>query len=111
MAETTAPAKKQGARKTLTGYVTSNKMNKTIVVEVTRQKSHAMYLRVIKRSKKYYAHDEQNTARIGDVVKIEETRPMSALKRWKLVEVLKKAALVPGEIVKAAELESPETQA
>jgi small subunit ribosomal protein S17 len=99
MAETTATAKT--GRKTLVGYVTSNKMNKTIVVQVTRQKSHAMYARVIKRSKKYYAHDEQNTARIGDVVKIEETRPMSALKRWKLVEVLKKAALVPGETVKA----------
>ena len=81
MAETTAPAKT--GRKTLVGYVTSTKMNKTIVIEVTRQKSHAMYARVIKRSKKYYAHDEQNSAHVGDVVKIEETRPLSALKRWK----------------------------
>jgi small subunit ribosomal protein S17 len=104
MPETTAPAKT--ARKTLVGYVTSNKMQKTIVVEVTRQKSHAMYARVIKRSKKYYAHDEQNSAHIGDVVKIEETRPLSALKRWKLVEVLKRAALAPGETVKAADIES-----
>jgi small subunit ribosomal protein S17 len=111
MAETTAPAKKQGARKTLTGYVTSNKMNKTIVVEVTRQKSHAMYLRVIKRSKKYYAHDEQNSAHIGDVVKIEETRPLSALKRWKLVEILKRAALVPGETAKTAANVETEAQA
>jgi small subunit ribosomal protein S17 len=66
---------------------------------------------VIKRSKKYYAHDEQNSARVGDVVKIEETRPLSALKRWKLVEVLKRAALVPGETVKGTDLENPEMQA
>jgi small subunit ribosomal protein S17 len=109
MPETTA--KPKAGRKTLVGYVTSTKMSKTIVIEVTRQKSHAMYTRVIKRSKKYYAHDEQQTARVGDVVKIEETRPLSALKRWKLVEVLKRAALVPGETVKAADLESPELQA
>jgi small subunit ribosomal protein S17 len=101
MPETTANEKKTG-RKTLVGYVTSTKMNKTIVIEVTRQKSHAMYARVIKRSKKYYAHDEQNTAHVGDVVKIEETRPLSALKRWKLVEILKRAALVPGETARAA---------
>jgi small subunit ribosomal protein S17 len=109
MPETTATEKKTG-RKTLVGYVTSNKMQKTIVVEVTRQKSHAMYARVIKRSKKYYAHDEQQSARVGDVVKIEETRPLSALKRWRLVEVLKRATLVPGETVKA-DVESPEAQA
>jgi small subunit ribosomal protein S17 len=109
MPETTAQAKT--SRKMLIGFVTSNKMNKTIVVEVTRQKSHAMYGRVIKRSKRYYAHDEQNTARPGDVVKIEETRPLSALKRWRLVEVVRRAALVPGETVKAADLENPEMQA
>ena len=103
MPETTATAKT--GRKTLVGYVTSNKMNKTIVIEVTRQKSHAMYARVIKRSKKYYAHDEQNSAHVGDVVKIEETRQLSALKRWKLVEVLKRATLVSGETAKAADLE------
>jgi small subunit ribosomal protein S17 len=109
MPETTAPAKT--GRKTLVGYVTSTKMNKTIVIEVTRQKSHAMYARVIKRSKKYYAHDEQNSAHMGDVVKIEETRPLSALKRWKLVDILKRATLVPGETAKTADVENPEMQA
>ncbi len=109
MPETTTTAK--SGRKTLIGFVVSNKMNKTIAVEVTRSKSHPMYARVIKRSKKYYAHDEQNTCKIGDVVKIEETRPLSHLKRWRLVEVLRRAALVPGETVKAADLENPELQA
>lgn len=83
------------------GYVVSTKMAKTIVVEVTRQKAHPMYRRVITRSKKFYAHDEQNTARLGDVVRIEETRPMSKLKRWRLTEVLRQAALVPGQETEA----------
>jgi len=109
MAETTATTKT--GRKTLIGYVVSNKMNKTAVVEVTRSKSHPLYGRVIKRSKKYYAHDEQNTCRVGDVVKIEESRPLSKLKRWNLVEVLRRAAIVPGETAKSADLASPESQA
>ena len=96
MAETTQTTERTGSRrKTLIGYVTSNKMKKTIVVEVTRQKSHPMYGRVISRSSKFYAHDENNTAHVGDVVKIEETRPLSRLKRWRLAEVLRKAALAP----------------
>ncbi len=70
---------------------------KTIVVELKRQKAHPMYRRVVKSSKKFYAHDEQNTARVGDVVRIEETRPMSRLKRWRLKEVIQRAAIVPGE--------------
>jgi len=77
--------------------VVSTKMAKTIVVEVTRQRAHPMYRRVISRSKKFYAHDEQNTARLGDVVRIEETRPTSKLKRWRLTEVIRRAALVPGQ--------------
>ncbi len=91
----TDTAKTGSRRKTLIGYVTSNKMAKTIVVEVTRQKSHPMYGRVISRTNKFYAHDEHNTAHVGDVVKIEETRPLSKLKRWRLAEVLRKAALAP----------------
>jgi small subunit ribosomal protein S17 len=69
-------------------------MAKTIVVETTRQKSHKLYRRVISRSKKFYAHDENNTARVGDVVMVEETRPMSRLKRWRLKQVIQRAKLV-----------------
>ena len=91
MAETTAA---QSRRNTKIGYVVSTKMAKTIVVEVTRQKSHTLYRRVISRSKKCYAHDENSTARMGDVVLIEETRPMSRLKRWRLKQVIQRAKLV-----------------
>jgi small subunit ribosomal protein S17 len=68
-------------------------MAKTIVVQVSRQKAHPLYIRVMKRSKKYYAHDEDQTARTGDFVRIEETRPLSRLKRWKLQEIVKRSAL------------------
>ncbi len=91
MAETQAA----GRRKELIGYVTSNRMNKTIVVQVVRKKSHPLYTRVISKAKKFYAHDEKNEAHIGDVVKLEETRPLSKLKRWKLKEIVRKTALVP----------------
>ncbi len=92
MAETTA--KTGSRRKTQIGYVVSTRMNKTIVVEVSRQRAHPMYRRVVARSSKFYAHDEQNTAHVGDVVRIEETRPLSKLKRWRLVEIIRRAALV-----------------
>jgi small subunit ribosomal protein S17 len=92
MAETTA---NRSRRNTKIGHVVSTKMAKTIVVEVTRQKSHSLYRRVISRSKKFYAHDEDNTARLGDVVLIEETRPLSRLKRWRLKQVIQRATLVP----------------
>ena len=82
-------------RKTIIGKVVSTRMNKTIVVETRRQFSHGLYRRVIARSKKFYAHDENNTAHVGDFVKLEETRPLSKLKRWRLQEILRKAALVP----------------
>jgi small subunit ribosomal protein S17 len=99
MAEMTASetTKKQGQRKTLIGEVVSTKMAKTIVVEVRHQKAHPYYKRVVNRSKKFYAHDENGTARLGDFVKIEETRPLSKLKRWQLKDVVQRAALVPGE--------------
>ncbi|HZQ22680.1 MAG TPA: 30S ribosomal protein S17 [Terriglobales bacterium] len=94
MAETTQ-GQSRGHRKEVIGKVVSNKMNKTIVVEVTRKKSHPMYGRVISIDKKFYAHDEKNEAHIGDFVRLEETRPLSKLKRWRLVEILRKTALVP----------------
>ena len=84
-----------GRRKELIGYVVSNRMNKTIVVQVIRKKSHPLYTRVISKAKKFYAHDEKNEAHVGDVVKLEETRPLSKLKRWKLKEIVRKTALVP----------------
>ena len=101
MAETTNNTKQESHRKELIGLVVSTKMQKTIVVQVERQKSHALYGRVISRRKKFYAHDEENTAHVGDYVRIEETRPLSKLKRWKLAEVLRRAALAP-EVVDQA---------
>jgi len=100
MAEITGQTEKaQGAqqshRKILIGTVVSNKMQKTIVVEVTRKKAHPMYKRVISIRKKFYAHDEKNETHPGDVVKIEESRPLSKLKRWTLKEIVRKTALVP----------------
>ena len=96
MAETTATsnAAPGGHRKTLIGEVVSTKMAKTIVVEVRRQKAHPHYKRVVARSKRFYAHDEKGTAHLGDFVKIEETRPLSKLKRWQLKDIVQRAALV-----------------
>jgi len=88
-------AEKHSGRKILIGTVVSNKMQKTIVVEVTRKKAHPMYKRVISIRKKFYAHDEKNEAHPGDVVRIEESRPLSKLKRWTLKEIVRKTALVP----------------
>jgi len=96
MAETTA-TQQQSRRSTKIGQVISTKMSKTIVVEVSMRKSHGLYRRVIAKSKKFYAHDENSMARVGDFVEIEETRPMSKLKRWKLKNVIQKAKLVGGE--------------
>jgi small subunit ribosomal protein S17 len=78
-------------RKTRRGYVVSNKMQKTIVVEVEDRVKHPLYGKVIRRSSKYKAHDEHDTAGVGDLVLIMETRPLSATKRWRLVEILEKA--------------------
>jgi small subunit ribosomal protein S17 len=96
MAET-ATAKQAGSRSTKIGEVVSTKMNKTIVVQVIMKKSHPLYRRVVAKAKKFYAHDETNTARVGDYVEIEETRPLSKLKRWRLKNVIQKAKLVAGE--------------
>ena len=78
-------------RKTRTGTVVSTKMNKTIVVDVERRKAHPLYGKIIKRSKKYYVHDEREEAQPGDFVRIQETRPISKTKSWRLVEVVRKS--------------------
>ena len=78
-------------RKTRQGYVVSDKMDKTVVVEVEDRVKHALYGKVIRRTSKVKAHDEANTAGVGDRVLIMETRPLSATKRWRLVEILEKA--------------------
>jgi len=93
MAETQQRA--QGRRKEVVGEVVSSRMAKTIVVQVVRKKAHPFYGRVISKAKKFYAHDEKNDARVGDVVRLEETRPLSKLKRWRLKEVVRRAALAP----------------
>ena len=77
-------------RKNLIGRVVSDKMDKTVIVSVERRFRHPVFERVVRRSKKYYAHDEANDCRPGDWVRIQETRPLSKLKRWKVVEVLKR---------------------
>ena len=88
----TTPAtqkKTRGLRKTRVGVVVSNKMAKTAVVETTTRVPHPKFRKIIKQSSKFYAHDEENKAQVGDLVRIMETRPLSKLKRWRLVEVLK----------------------
>ena len=76
-----------------TGIVVSTKMQKTIVVEIEMRKAHPKYKRVMKSNRKFYAHDEQNSARIGDVVRIREVRPLSKLKRWSLEEIIRRSSL------------------
>jgi len=78
-------------RQTKVGVVTSARMAKTIVVKVTRKVQHPLYGRVLRKSKKLYAHDEQGEARPGDTVRIVETRPLSRLKRWRLAEIVSRA--------------------
>ena len=85
----------QGRRKEVVGEVVSSRMAKTIVVQVVRKKAHPFYGRVVSKAKKFYAHDEKNDAHVGDVVRLEETRPLSRLKRWRLKEVVRRAALAP----------------
>ena len=87
-----APVAERGERTILTGKVTSAKMEKTIVVEVIRLVQHAKYRRVIRITKKFYAHDEKRQAKPGDTVRISSSRPLSKLKRWRLKEVLTRNA-------------------
>jgi small subunit ribosomal protein S17 len=93
-AATQQTAHKRGVRQELTGIVTSTKMQKTIVVKVTRAVQHPLYQRVVRHTKKYYAHDETGEARLGDTVQIVSTRPLSKLKRWRLKEVLQRSTRV-----------------
>ena len=81
----------KGTRKSRVGTVVSDKMNKTVVVAVERRVMHPVYGKGVVRTKKYHAHDEENAARTGDTVRIIETRPLSKLKRWRVVEILTRA--------------------
>ena len=81
----------RGTRKERTGRVVSNKMDKTITVVVERRFPHPLYKKVLRRSKKYHAHDEKNECGIGDLVRIRETRPLSKLKRWRLIRIIERA--------------------
>ncbi|SRR5579883_1614479 len=84
------------------GHVVSTKMDKTIVVVVESLKKHRIYKRTFKQTKRFYAHDEENSCQLGDLVRIEESRPLSKLKRWRLVEILKRGSgVVPVEEVVA----------
>jgi len=88
---TAATAEQRGYRKTRRGYVVSDKMEKTIVVQVEDRVKHALYGKVIRRTSNLKAHDEANAAGVGDRVLIMETRPLSATKRWRVVEIIEKA--------------------
>jgi len=92
MAEETKNLESRGIRKQRVGEVVSNKMTKTIVVRVERRFPHPQFKKIVTSYKKFYAHDEKAEAKIGDTVRIEETRPLSKLKRWRLVEVVERGA-------------------
>jgi small subunit ribosomal protein S17 len=98
---TTPGAPATGRRNEKIGIVVSTKMQKTIVVEIEMRKAHPKYKRVMKSNKKFYAHDEQNSARVGDVVRIREARPLSKLKRWSLEEIVRRSTLVEPAPAKA----------
>ena len=93
MAEPTVKSHKN----TKEGHVVSTKMNKTIVVQVTRRVAHPLYKRVMTRKKNFHAHDEENNALVGDFVRIEECRPLSRTKHWRLDEVIRRAVQVDAE--------------
>ena len=88
---TTTTAKPRGTRKVRQGYVVSDKMDKTVVVQLRDRLVHPKYGKVMSRTSKVKAHDEDNTAGVGDLVQIMETRPLSATKRWRIVQILEKA--------------------
>jgi small subunit ribosomal protein S17 len=100
MTVTESTAAVQGKRKTKVGRVVSDRMDKTIVVSVERLARHRLYKRVVRLTTKFKAHDEANEANIGDTVRIEESRPLSATKRWRLVEIVQRAGDhgVPAEL-------------
>ena len=84
------------SRKTRVGTVVSDRMEKTVVIKVDRMAKHSLYGKPVLRSKKFMAHDEEETCRIGDKIRIEETRPLSRHKRWKVVEIIERAPVLGG---------------
>ncbi len=94
----TNSSERRRQRKIRTGVVVSNKMDKTVVVEVTRTVQHPVYKKFVRRRKRFMAHDEDNRCRIGDQVAIVETRPLSRNKHWRVRKVIKEAALPGGEV-------------
>jgi len=97
---TGSQAAKKSRHQQKVGTVVSNKMDKTIVVSVESLKKHRIYKRTYKQTKRFHAHDEGNTCQVGDLVRIEETRPLSKMKHWRLVEILKRGSgIVPVEEV------------
>ncbi len=107
-ASTSAVATKKSRRQRKVGRVISNKMDKTIVVSVESLKKHRIYKRTYRQTKHFYAHDENNSCQIGDMVLIEESRPLSKLKRWQLIEIVKRGSgIVPvNELETAPSLET-----
>jgi small subunit ribosomal protein S17 len=95
---TQAVEDRQSHKNEKVGSVVSAKTAKTIVVEVTRRVSHPVYKRIVSKRKKFYAHDEKQEAKVGDVVRIVECRPLSKLKRWRLKEILRKAVQVTSDL-------------
>ena len=91
---TTSAAASRGLRKERVGQVVSTKMQKTAVVETTTRVPHAKFGKIVKQVKRFYAHDEEGKAQVGDTVRIAETRPLSKLKRWRLADIIRKAAQV-----------------
>jgi small subunit ribosomal protein S17 len=91
VSEETQAAPARGYRKIREGYVVSDKMDKTVIVEVEDRIKHPRYAKIIRRTKKYKAHDGDNACGVGDRVRLMETRPMSATKRWRVTEILEKA--------------------
>ena len=87
-----------GHRKVRVGIVVSNKMNKTVVVKVSRHAEHPLYGKRIVKAKKYVAHDEENTCRVGDQIRIRETRPLSRTKRWELMEIVRRAPIFDASV-------------
>ncbi len=89
-----AETKKRGKKNEKVGHVVSSKMDKTVVVQVTRRVQHPLYKRVVTRRKKFHAHDEENVAQVGDLVRIEESRPISRTKKWRLGEIIRRKVRV-----------------
>jgi small subunit ribosomal protein S17 len=102
MPENKPEAAVESRRNEKVGEVVSTRMQKTIVVAVEMRKAHPKYRRILRTTKKFYAHDEQQTAHVGDVVRIRETRPLSKLKRWQLEEIVRRSSLAQVEETAAA---------